>query len=194
MTENTENCKTVRLKLVSECRDCSEAIISAPPGENTLEEKDIKVDRVEFVTEATLTKDGSRLFFDYNDREIFEGVDDARSTLIFDTGNRGLVTLLRSGSIRAALVFEQGKRHICVYRTPYAPFEICINTVSVRNRLTEKGGTLSLDYYTEVHGVRAEHTKLKFTVTAIDNPAVPGDKNRGQAAPAPNPRGLFTGR
>ena len=164
MTDNNANSKTVRLKLISECRDCSEAIISAPPGQNTVEEEDIKVDRVEFVTEAKLTREGDRLFFDYNDREIFEGIDDAHSTLIFDIGHRGLVTLLRSGNIRAALVFEQGKRHICVYRTPFAPFEICIHTVSVRNRLTEKGGTLSLEYYTEIHGVRAEHTKLKFTV------------------------------
>lgn len=165
MTEDTEKCKAVRLKLISECRDCSEAIISAPPGERRISEEDIKVDRIEFVTEATMTKEGDRLFFNYNDREIFDGVDDARSTLVFDTGNRGLVTILRDGSIKAAMVFEQGKRHICVYRTPFAPFEICINTVSVRNRLTEKGGTLALEYYTEVHGVRAEHTKLKFTVT-----------------------------
>lgn len=168
MTEDTENIRTVRLKLVSECRDCSEAIITAPPGERRISEEDIRIDRIEFVTEATMTRDGDRLSFDYNDREIFDGVDDARSTLVFDLCNRGLVTLLRDGSIKAALVFEQGKRHICVYRTPFAPFEICINTVNVRNRLTEKGGTLALEYYTEVHGVRAEHTKLKFTVIPLN--------------------------
>ena len=58
MTDNNANSKTVRLKLISECRDCSEAIISAPPGQNTVEEEDIKVDRVEFVTEAKLTREG----------------------------------------------------------------------------------------------------------------------------------------
>lgn len=158
--------RSVRLKLISECRDSSEAIAAAAPGEDP-DLTDIPTDRIEFTTEAHLTVSDGRITVDYDDREIFEGVDDASSTLVFDESNRGLVTLIRKGTVSSALVFEQGKRHLCIYRTPYAPFEFCIRTETVKNRLTERGGTLFVDYYTEVHGVVAEHTKLHFTVSPI---------------------------
>ncbi len=156
----------MRLKLISECRDSSEAIAASVPGKE-LDLSDVSTDRIEFTTEAYLTASDGRITVDYEDREIFEGVDEASSALVFDESNRGLVTLIRKGTVSSALVFEQGKRHLCIYRTPYAPFEFCIRTETVKNRLSEEGGTLFVDYYTEVHGVVAEHTKLHFTVSQI---------------------------
>jgi len=64
------------------------------------------------------------------------------------------------------LVFESGKRHICVYTTPFMTFEVCIHTAQVKNKLLTDG-TLELDYSIEVHGVSAERTRMKLSVVEI---------------------------
>lgn len=81
----------------------------------------------------------------------------------FDRACPEMVTLLRSGTINTALVFESRKRHLCIYNVPSADFEICISTVLVDNRLLTDG-VLNLDYYMEIHGVQTDHCKMELTI------------------------------
>ena len=74
-----------------------------------------------------------------------------------------MVSMIREGVVSTALVFEGGKRHHCVYNTPYMPFEVCVNTLSVENKL-EKDGTLFLDYLVEIRGAKAERTKFEMKI------------------------------
>jgi uncharacterized beta-barrel protein YwiB (DUF1934 family) len=68
--------------------------------------------------------------------------------------------MIRSGSVSTALVFEPGKRHFCTYKTPYMPFEVCVHTIKVDNRLLDAEGTLDLDYVVEIRGAQAERCRL----------------------------------
>lgn len=85
----------------------------------------------------------------------------------FDRAAPDMITMLRSGAVSTALVFENRRRHICVYNIPSAGFEVCISTVSVDNRLLTDG-ELSLDYYMEIHGVQTDHCKLRLTIRDTD--------------------------
>ena len=85
----------------------------------------------------------------------------------FDRACPEMITMLRSGAVNTALVFENKKRHICIYNIPAAGFEVCISTVRVDNRILTDG-VLVLDYYMEVHGVQTDHCKLELTIQNTD--------------------------
>lgn len=96
------------------------------------------------------------------------GMEGTQSQLSFRCGEPGLLTMLRTGAVKTALVFEKGKRHICVYQTPYMPFEVCVYTLGVDNRLMADGervgGVLELDYIVEIHGARAERCRMRLEI------------------------------
>lgn len=102
----------------------------------------------------------------YEESEL-TGMEGSESQLSFRREDRGLVTMLRTGSVTTALVFEKGKRHMCVYQTPYMPFEVCVHTLRVDNRLAldgRIGGTLDLDYVIEIRGARAERCQMHIEI------------------------------
>lgn len=95
---------------------------------------------------------------------LSDGMGSTITKIGFDRSCPETVSMLRSGAINTALVFENKKRHLCIYNIPAAAgFEICISTVSVDNRLLSDG-VLNLDYYMEVHGVQTDHCKIEITL------------------------------
>ncbi len=120
--------------------------------------------KMEFTTEGTLTIKDGRATVRYGESEL-TGMDGATTQVSFALDAPGLVTMLRGGGVTTSLVFEQDKRHVSIYETPFMPFEICILTMKVENLLIETG-TLKLDYVVEVKGAQAERTK--FTMDIIE--------------------------
>ncbi|MBR0443427.1 MAG: DUF1934 domain-containing protein [Clostridia bacterium] len=107
----------------------------------------------------------------YEETEL-TGMEGTQSQLSFRFAERGLVTMLRTGAVKTALVFEKGKRHLCVYQTPYMPFEVCVYTLKVDNRLMMGGdradGVLELDYIVEIHGARAERCRMRLEIKEME--------------------------
>ncbi len=121
--------------------------------------------KMEFTTEGVLRENGGRITVEYGETEL-TGMDGATTNLSFESSSPGLVTMLRGGSVTTSLVFEQGKRHVSIYETPFMPFEICILTLKVKNSILEDGLIL-LDYVVEVKGAQAERTKFKMQIIPI---------------------------
>jgi uncharacterized beta-barrel protein YwiB (DUF1934 family) len=105
----------------------------------------------------------------YEETEL-TGMEGSESQLSFRFDQRGLLTMLRTGTVSTALVFEKNKRHMCVYQTPYMPFEVCVHTLHVDNRLALDGaigGTLDLDYVVEIRGAQAERCQMHIEVREV---------------------------
>ena len=68
--------------------------------------------------------------------------------------------MLRGGSVNTALIFEAGRRHICIYNTPFSAFEVCVQALRVDNRVLTDGSLL-LDYLIEIHGNRTERCRME---------------------------------
>ncbi len=113
---------------------------------------------IEIFTEGRLRTTPDRFSITYDETEI-TGMEGAQTTLGFNKNEPTLVTLMRAGSVNTALVFEQGKRHLCSYKTPFMPFELCVRTLKLDNRL-EKDGEFSIDYVIEIRGATAEKNSL----------------------------------
>jgi uncharacterized beta-barrel protein YwiB (DUF1934 family) len=132
---------------------------------------DVEIDEnvpIEMSTEGVLfVSAGGKVTLSYDETEI-SGMAGAKTSVVFDKSNDGLVTMMRQGSVNTALVFEQSSRHICVYETPYMPFELCVHTLKVDNCLLTEG-RLYLDYIIEFRGAQAEHNLFTLTLTENDD-------------------------
>lgn len=175
--------KKVMIHISSRHTEASDALFSYMFGENDPAEKNANDnfpledeedydgnEPLEILTEGSLfvSKEG-RVTLSYTETEL-SGMEGAKTSVVFDKGNEGLVSMMRSGTVNTALVFEEGNRHICVYQTPYMPFELCVHTLKVENRLLEEG-KLYLDYIIEFRGAKAEHNLFTLTVRdSLDHP------------------------
>lgn len=173
--------KNIKIKIISKQYELSKKLM-----EKLFEEFDEDVDdegapkshededTLELSAEGVISDDGGRIEIRYDESEL-TGMEGASTTLSFDKKNHELVTMLRGGSVTTALVFEQKKRHICVYETPYMPFELCIHTLAVKNELLTRG-LLYLDYVVEFKGAQAERTKFTMTIEEKRNVPEPPDE------------------
>ena len=116
----------------------------------------------EMLMEGKLLVAGHLVELVYAESEL-TGMQGSVTAIGFEPSNPDLVSMVRTGPVRTAMTFEEGKRHICLYNTPFSEFEVCVRTIKVNNRLLEEN-KLELDYLIEIHGAQAEHCKMTVTV------------------------------
>ena len=118
-------------------------------------------DVLEVNTEGYILLKDNRVELCYDETEL-TGMEGSSTSISYDESSPTIVTMLRRGAVSTALVFEEGKRHHCVYKTPYMPFEVCVHTLKVDNRIYSER-SLFIDYIIEIRGAKAERTKLELT-------------------------------
>ena len=117
---------------------------------------------IEMFSEGELYITDDRVIIAYDESEL-TGMEGSSTQVRFEKNAPELITMMRSGNVSTILVFEEGKRHICTYQTPYMPFEICVYTKKVKNNLLECG-VIDLDYIVEIRGAQAERTQFKIEI------------------------------
>ena len=156
--------KRVVINMTTEREDYSNTIIAFAETKDPGVKLEPQIENFDFRTEGILAWRDGRVVLEYDDSVLFDG-EKTGVEISFEEKNPGLVSLIRHGAVSSAMVYEQGKRHISAYNTPYMVFELCINTLKVKNRLlNEDNRTLELDYIIEIHGSKAERTKMKISV------------------------------
>lgn len=99
-------------------------------------------ENMELITEGEYAFDHGTGFFTYEETEItgMEG-----TTTRFDFSPTEAV-ITREGSVRSKMLFIEGKKNVFLYNTPYGSMTMGIDTHKITNKLTEKGGTIDIDY------------------------------------------------
>lgn len=63
------------------------------------------------------------------------------------------VMLQRVGAVNSQMVFEEGRRHLSMYDTPYGALSVGIHTRRMRSTLNDDGGEVEVHYAIEIeHG------------------------------------------
>ena len=108
-------------------------------------------DTMELVTEGKLAVQGGALRLSYEESELtgMEG-----TTTVFQVEPEK-VTLLRLGSVQSEMVFEEGRRHMSLYSTPYGNMEIGVRARRLNSTLELTGGRLEIDYDIEINHMLA---------------------------------------
>ena len=116
---------------------------------------------MELVTAGTLKRDGAGGYtVSYQETEL-TGLEGTVTKLHIKDGQ---VTLLREGSINSQMVFEEGRRHLSMYETPYGALSIGVNTRRMRSTLSEAGGDLEIDYAIEIDHLIAGQNLFRMNV------------------------------
>ena len=155
----------IRIKIKSELYEVEESMFSdedvefdeSKPAQNAPE-----ADILEINCLGKMIDEGDRIFINYEETEA-TGMEGSTTSISFLKSEPEIVTMTRDGLVSATLVFEESKRHHCIYKTPFMPFEVCVKTYSVANKILSDG-TLSIDYIVEIRGAKAERTKFKMQI------------------------------
>ena len=116
-------------------------------------------DFVDMITEGELTiSDEGEVELSYLEGDG-TGLEGTEVKLVFSKNNPDLVSMLRMGNMSTMLSFEAGKRHKSVYKTPYMPFDLTVNTLEVENTLLDDGA-LYLNYLMEVRGLSSDRVTI----------------------------------
>ena len=163
--EITASEKEIRLKLRSRRYEVEALLFGLDDGAGFSEvlgcdELEPEVMEINVLAHSRISNGRFEIF--YEETEV-TGMEGSTTSISFSLEESEMVSMVREGGVSTALVFEQGKRHHCVYNTPYMPFEICVHTMKVENRLLD-AGTLELDYVIEIRGAKAERTKFSMQI------------------------------
>ena len=117
--------------------------------------EDQEPETIELVTEGQLAQDGEEGFtLSYQESEL-TGLEGTLTTFQIEQ-NR--VTLMRVGEVNSQMVFEEGRRHLSMYDTPYGALAVGVSTRKMRADLNEAGGSIEIDYALEIdHAVAGEN-------------------------------------
>ena len=117
-------------------------------------------DAVELVTAGRLARDGTGYTLSYQESEL-TGLDGTLTTIQVD-GEQ--VTLMRVGEFNSQLVFQEGRRHLSVYNTPYGAMSVGVNTRHLLAELSDRGGDIEVDYFIEIDHALAGRNIFRINV------------------------------
>ena len=117
-------------------------------------------DNIELVTEGKLEDAEGALRLSYQESELtgMEG-----TTTVFHVEPER-VTLLRMGNVSSEMVFEEGRRHMSLYSTPYGSLEVGILARKLRSTLDQNGGKLEINYDIEINHTLAGQSLFRIDV------------------------------
>jgi len=103
-------------------------------------------DVIELVTEGKLARKGDTYTLVYEESEV-TGMEGTVTTILVE-GER--VTIMRLGQFSTQMVFQEGRRHLSMYNTPYGTMQVGVHTAHLLAELTDDGGDIEIDYAIEV--------------------------------------------
>ncbi len=113
----------------------------------------------ELRTKCQIGTDRDSIVIKYH--ETLETVDDCETCLMI---NNDRITMMRNGKFRTGMIFEQGKRHVSCYETPFGEVMIGIYTNAVFVDFDEDGGCLDFAYTIDSNGDLISENELKIIV------------------------------
>ena len=120
----------VRIKIRSVRFEVEASLFSSDEYDGTEEFCEIESaepETVEINTIGMLTERDGRVEVSYKETEV-TGMEGSTTAVTYMKGQEGIVSMLREGVVSTALVFEEGKRHHCVYNTPFTiGFYTCLS-------------------------------------------------------------------
>ena len=108
----------------------------------------INSDQSEIITQGSFEKKDDRFIISYMESEA-TGFDGAVTELLV-YGNKKIV-LNRTGEFMSNLIIEMGKKHHCVYGTPYGEIMVGINSKEINSELNDNGGKINFKYVIDVN-------------------------------------------
>lgn len=141
--------------------DMKDVVISIV-GTQTLEESD-KPDVVELVTDGKYSHSPEQTIFSYQESEL-TGLEGTRTWFTISPRD---VTMSREGRMSTRMVFEEGKKHMFLYETPFGAATMGVNTHKVTHQMGEHGGEMEIDYVVDFDHTVVGRNNFKISVKEV---------------------------
>ena len=143
--------KTARDNVILEAAMEKEVIISIKGMQKY---ENAEPDTIELVTGGRLERDGESFTLSYQESAV-TGMDGTLTTFQIEPER---VTLLRVGEYTSQMVFQEGRRHMSMYNTPYGALSVGVSTRRMRSDLRRDGGRIEIHYALEIdHAVAGQN-------------------------------------
>ena len=119
-------------------------------------------DTIELTTRAEYTVQGGKQIIVYQESEI-TGYAGCETTIEAD-GSRQITITRRGGAGATCMCLENGRRHQCLYETPYGILNLGVYTDRIDSSLGEYGGELNFHYMLDVNGESASENNVRVSV------------------------------
>ncbi|MGN0630280.1 MAG: DUF1934 domain-containing protein [Ruminococcus sp.] len=117
----------------------------------------------ELLTDGTMEQADGKVILSYEDSDA-TGFEGATTTITAE--NDSFVSITRTGTANSNLVIETGKKHHCLYGTPYGDITVGVFTHKIENDLSENGGSLYLKYTIDVNSAYMSDNEIYIDCTA----------------------------
>lgn len=156
--------KTARDNVILEAAMEKEVIISIKGMQKY---ENAEPDTIELVTGGRLERDGESFTLSYQESAV-TGMDGTLTTFQIEPER---VTLLRVGEYTSQMVFQEGRRHMSMYNTPYGTMSIGVNTRHLTAQVGESGGDIEIDYAIEIDHTVAGRNVFQISVREMGETA-----------------------
>ena len=143
------------------------SVIISIKGKQSFE--DVEDEVTELVTEGLLAKEGDGEYtISYQESEL-TGLEGTLTTFQIEDGR---IILMRVGEYNSQMVFEEGRRHLSMYETPYGALSIGVNTRKMRSSMGDAGGDILIDYAIEIDHAVAGQNLFQINVREKRKPTI----------------------
>ncbi len=97
---------------------------------------------------------------EYNETEI-SGMEGTKTTIII---RKNSFDLIREGTTETKMEFENNKRTVSLYKTPYGVLDVKIDTKKLDININEEGGTINATYLLVIGDQTTLKTKLTIDI------------------------------
>ena len=120
----------------------------------------------EFTCACDYTCDGGKYSVTYTEK----GGELNGSVVTISTVDENTVEITRLGEYNTRLTLEKGRRHICIYNTPFGELSMGVYAETVQSEITESGVSLRLRYTLDFNsGLISTNTMIITVKEAADN-------------------------
>ena len=117
-------------------------------------------DSIELVTRGSLAREAGMYTLSYQESEL-TGLEGTLTTIHVEPER---VTMMRVGQVNTQMVFQEGRRHLAMYNTPYGAMAVGIDTRHLYAELGENGGDIEIDYHIEIDHMVAGRNVFQINV------------------------------
>lgn len=148
MVYNTGSIKR-KNRTIRGTEDMKDVIISIKGIQGAGPDLTEETDAIELITSGEYAHSEEETVFSYMESEM-TGMEGTRTT--FRVGGK-VVTLTREGTMNSQMVFQQGRKHVFLYETPYGSTSMGVDTHRIQAALDAGGGDMEIDYTIDVDSV-----------------------------------------
>lgn len=116
---------------------------------------------IELITSGRFYEKNGKKYIVYEESEVTGFAAGTKTMLKID---KDTVTMSRNGAGGTYMVFENGKKHLGHYETPYGSFTVSTITDKMSVDFEETKGKISIDYFVDIDNVPQSSNSLYLSI------------------------------